>query len=725
MSQGSRSTLLAILLIVARVVAQAQDITWQSLGGPYGGDVHAVAASHTGIIFAGAWRNGVFRSTDDGVHWFEANSGITGRWIESMTVNKVTGHVFVGTMGEWGPGSIYKSADDGQSWVGTEIGFGGENGWVRDLECDSLGYLYAAAPAIVGVLRSTDDGESWQQKTNGFIDSNFPERIAVGRGTEVLALVFTRVYRSTDRGDTWVILWQSEDLNLYDIVVSKRGNIFVVSNAGVYCSTDGGQTWPLIRVGRATSAYASEDGSVYISTPEGLERTQNEGQNWTLLDLSGLHVNALTEKPSGVLIAGTMEQGVLKSTDAGSSWTSATQGIMASIRALAVSADGSVVAGTSSGTVARLAPGATVWNNDLQSDPLSALEPTAVSCVVANRSGMVFAGLSSDYSDGILYRSTDNGSSWSPSDSGMHHELVNAIAISYAPGAWEYLYAVTSFGTYLSTVLGERWEYVGYAGSRVAVDAAGYVYRVETNGYGPLWRSTDQGRSWTQITSLGTSCRITALATDPGGYLYAGTSGDIAFGEPSDGVYRSTDSGDSWVQTSSELGTYNVNAIYVTGGDTVLAGTTGGGVAITGDHGDTWTTVNAGLHDLNVYAFSGDTAGYIYAGTDWGVYRTSVPVTVVSVPPTAEQPGEFSLEQNYPNPFNPSTTIRFGLPSRSHVTLTVFNTLGQKVATLEEGEREAGFHEADFDASGLASGVYLYRLQARSFVETRRMVVLR
>lgn len=77
--------------------------------------------------------------------------------------------------------------------------------------------------------------------------------------------------------------------------------------------------------------------------------------------------------------------------------------------------------------------------------------------------------------------------------------------------------------------------------------------------------------------------------------------------------------------------------------------------------------------------------------------------------------------QNYPNP---STTICYGLPSRSHVTLTVFNTLGQQLATLVNGEMEAGYHEVQFDASWPASGVYLYRLQAGSFVETRKLVLV-
>jgi hypothetical protein len=88
-------------------------------------------------------------------------------------------------------------------------------------------------------------------------------------------------------------------------------------------------------------------------------------------------------------------------------------------------------------------------------------------------------------------------------------------------------------------------------------------------------------------------------------------------------------------------------------------------------------------------------------------------------------PSMYALSQNYPNPFNPSTTIRYGLPVRSHVTLAVFNTLGQQVGTLVHGEQEAGYHEAVFDATGVASGVYLYRLQAGSFVQTKRMLILK
>jgi hypothetical protein len=78
-----------------------------------------------------------------------------------------------------------------------------------------------------------------------------------------------------------------------------------------------------------------------------------------------------------------------------------------------------------------------------------------------------------------------------------------------------------------------------------------------------------------------------------------------------------------------------------------------------------------------------------------------------------------------PNPFNPSTTIRYDLPDRAQVTLTIFNTLGQQVATVVQGEQEAGYHEVKFDGSGLSSGVYFCRLKAGNSVETKRLVLMK
>jgi hypothetical protein len=100
-------------------------------------------------------------------------------------------------------------------------------------------------------------------------------------------------------------------------------------------------------------------------------------------------------------------------------------------------------------------------------------------------------------------------------------------------------------------------------------------------------------------------------------------------------------------------------------------------------------------------------------------------VTGVAVEEGQQIPAAFSLGQNYPNPFNPTTSISFSLPRASSVKLSVFNLLGQKVATLADRFMETGVYTVNFDAAQLASGVYFYRIEAGKFISQKKMLLLR
>lgn len=102
-----------------------------------------------------------------------------------------------------------------------------------------------------------------------------------------------------------------------------------------------------------------------------------------------------------------------------------------------------------------------------------------------------------------------------------------------------------------------------------------------------------------------------------------------------------------------------------------------------------------------------------------------IPVSVPYDGQSAELPQVFSLSQNYPNPFNPITEIRYTLPRECWVKLEVYNILGQKVATLVDGEQKAGYQTAKWGASSFSSGIYFYRLRAGNFVQTRKMILLK
>jgi pectate lyase len=89
------------------------------------------------------------------------------------------------------------------------------------------------------------------------------------------------------------------------------------------------------------------------------------------------------------------------------------------------------------------------------------------------------------------------------------------------------------------------------------------------------------------------------------------------------------------------------------------------------------------------------------------------------------EPESFQLYQNYPNPFNPGTTIKYALPKAAHVTLTIYNSLGQEAAKLLSKDMSAGVYRTEWDASGFASGVYFYRIIAEKFVDTKKFLLLK
>lgn len=88
-------------------------------------------------------------------------------------------------------------------------------------------------------------------------------------------------------------------------------------------------------------------------------------------------------------------------------------------------------------------------------------------------------------------------------------------------------------------------------------------------------------------------------------------------------------------------------------------------------------------------------------------------------------PNKFFLSQNYPNPFNPQTIIQYDLPESSHVSLEVFNSVGQRVMKLVNGQQSAGQYTITFNSLGLSSGVYLYKLTTPSFTKSKKMLLIK
>jgi len=122
-----------------------------------------------------------------------------------------------------------------------------------------------------------------------------------------------------------------------------------------------------------------------------------------------------------------------------------------------------------------------------------------------------------------------------------------------------------------------------------------------------------------------------------------------------------------------------------------------------------------------IAAFRLNSAGGAGAIADGGAANTSEASQQIA----SDVPTEFAVDQNYPNPFNPTTMVTYSVPEAAHVSVKVYNMLGQEVATLVNEVRDAGNHNVSFDAAGLTAGVYIYVMESGSFSETRRMTLLK
>jgi len=146
--------------------------------------------------------------------------------------------------------------------------------------------------------------------------------------------------------------------------------------------------------------------------------------------------------------------------------------------------------------------------------------------------------------------------------------------------------------------------------------------------------------------------------------------------------------------------------------------------SVIGSGGNTISNSNNGIVCTVGESFIGKTSNTINQNQIgfWYAYQQT---TITDVENEETIPTVFKLEQNYPNPFNPSTRIKFAVPEKSNVLIKVYDILGSEVAILVNEEMNVGWYENDFNATGLSSGVYLFRMEAGNFISTKKMIYLR
>jgi photosystem II stability/assembly factor-like uncharacterized protein len=194
-------------------------------------------------------------------------------------------------------------------------------------------------------------------------------------------------------------------------------------------------------------------------------------------------------------------------------------------------------------------------------------------------------------------------------------------------------------------------------------------------------------------------------------------------------VYRTTDGGDTWIDTLTvdSLGNqFQFNKAYFSDINQGIAVGWDGNIYKTINGGLTWNFQTNGLtNKLNGIYFVDTNNGWTVGDNGTILHTTNGGVTFVEENEIDEIPTAFLLSQNYPNPFNPSTKIKYSVPQLSQVQIKIYDMLGNEIETLFNEEKVVGIYEIVWNAASLPSGVYFYQLRAGSFIETKKMILMK
>jgi hypothetical protein len=734
-----------------------QENTWYAGTGESRGN----SARGGGALFMG---DGVYRSTDNGNSWTLLPSTTNGnvqsfnsvwRFVNNISVNKTTGSIFAAASNV-----IMRSQNAGTSWSTVRSTLA--NNLMSEVQITTTGIIYAAIPAGVvnaGISRSLDDGVSWTTITPGGFPASYG-RIVIAIAPSNENLVYVWVFTGTGatgthlwKFDASTTTWTNLTVNLpatvppvgginvqgsYNMILKVKpddANFVVIGATNLYRTTDGFSTqvtsagWiggyaTVNNVSQYNNHHPDQHSLVFLNSPNsnvlysghdgGVGKTNNVtqapvvwsdlGRGYTTSQFYALSIDPVTANDN--VIAGGMQDNGNYTTFSNNfntnwvDWNHGGDGAFTEVRKIS----------STTYTIFLEAQNGWLWRQQYNtSGTLTAdvlIQPTLGSPYafinpfvldLNNADVMYFAA-------GVnVIRSTNVSSAtpptWQTLSNATTGNTVTALSISKA----------TANRLYVGTDSGEILKLDGAnTGNPTAVNissglpAGAYVNCIYVDPANEdniiavfsnysvisLWSSTNGGANWTDVsgnleqnangTGNGPSCRwVTSVFANATMMYFVATS---------TGLYSTSNLNGSatvWAQEGSNtIG--NVVCTMVKGRDS-----------------DEFVAV--ATHGAGIYSAS----------------------NVTSIEDESFLPEEYKLSQNYPNPFNPSTTISFSLPQTGNVKLTLFDALGRNVQEIANKEFSSGDHSINFNAANLTSGVYFYRIEAGSFVQSKKMVLLK
>jgi photosystem II stability/assembly factor-like uncharacterized protein len=684
----------------------AQDL-WQQLSGPYGGNINKIVSAPNGTLYA-ITNSAVFKSTNEGILWMQ----VTPSSINGLVTGAVAPNGYVYTATGSISSKIYRSTNEGLTWQ-EQLPDGGYD--FNAMTVTPSGNIVAGTFYMFSFHGNfVQAGDIYYSTNNGntFLQASFPNIAVISMKANVNGDIYVTtlngLFKSVNGGASFNVV-RSDTCEA--VFTNPSGHVFFSTHQQVFRSTNHGASWEAVanRIPMASNQlgtlFTSEGSKIYNST--------DNGENWNeianISPASLFNINSILSVGNNKLFAGS-GFGIHKSDNSGVNWTEANQGLRIS-NILTVTTAGNNIFTGSEKYISRSTDNGNSWSNLSNGLPVG----QGTDKIVISPNGSVFT-----FGFG-LYRSTNNGDSWVILNTSLPPGVtngfidINSSSEVYVSGTGKIFRSVNNGNNFTDISSGLPNDLANITGLTVNKQNNNIFISMTWGGFNTqhgVFKSTNNGASWTQLSSqfIKANFKFNSL-----NHIYSNTVTNL---------YRSTDGGMSFNIVSTtpdyvlefEIDSQNQIFIHAVENEvySVLKST---------NNGQTWLNFTQGLGQLLINKFAFDNNSRLIAATQSGLFRT-VNITGITVQ-NNHQPTGYILEQNYPNPFNPETNIIFSIPRNEYIELSVYNSLGEVVDILVNGNLNAGTYEYTWNASGFASGIYFYKLKTENFSTVKKMILIK
>jgi len=719
------------LAIISFCLALNSFAQFESLNGPEGGIIWEIFESSAGYKFALTDNSGIYRS-DRNLESWQITSLTSSRYKMSETPD---GRLYA--VNNFG---LYLSYDSGLNFERVN---GANNLWLpKYIEAvnDSVIIILSENPSG-RIFRSSDHGENWETvfDFNSYFYFNCLTKAANGtlfataKGTHPDQR-YARVLRSTDDGASWQELNYGEVTEFQmSCLCDSNNNVYLESTDNIYKSTDNGDSWStlntpfslvdiFIKNTNDNLHVFDMDGDHYMSDNGGLQWINQNFENPQNVEMLFYYLDDLT------ITAVSKGFGIYQSTFPVTEWVSKCDGLTAShVNQLAVNGEGIVLSCDINSSALFRSDRTGQWHRTGEE-----FKPRKVfSC----SEGHFYC---SDFTDLVhhIYHSTDNAQNWNEI---VVPEILRQADLTDLKRYNNQLYiAVNSYGGALfrSNDEGLNWE---------EVQGINPVKDIEVGPNNELYVSND--RVLCKYRENGTEWDTLYVADEFGGVIWQFTvdpsNGNIILSDRQLGIRYSTDGGQTWDDRndltwlpldwywfrSNSLETSIDGTIYLTA--EIDYDFDPWHIYLTlksSDGGLSWGNCNEGMVSDNAEIFHLGKDGNLYAGTYHGVYKKTILSTVDNLKKNI--PSEFSIRNVYPNPFNSTIEIVFYLDKPSVVNMKIFDVLGREVFVsngniYNQGKNTMMWQAAGLEGLQMSSGIYFVSLKTNKSIVTKRITFLK